>query len=372
MGELGRLEAFIADSSLSQWIFAVSIAVVIIVVTMVFKKKGLDRLEHLTRLTHSVALNSAVEGLRATRLWLVVLFAILFGCQYLDLSLRLDSIITKLATIVAFVQVGLWLNRALAYIVEQSKQKAMKTSASSATSLSAIGFVGRMVLWAIIALLMLDNLGIDITALVAGLGIGGIAVALAVQSTLSDLLASLSIVIDKPFVLGDFIIVDDYMGTVENIGVKTTRLRSLGGEQLVFANSDLLKTRIRNYKRMYERRVVFGFNITLNTSPDKLEWIGGAVKNIITSQQNTRFDRAHFFGFGESYFTFEVVYYVLSPDYNIYMDIQQSINLAMLRAFEEKEVKLAAPARVLHVDNEMFNSPQQNNASGSTPPLSTN
>ncbi len=133
-------------------------------------------------------------------------------------------------------------------------------------------------------LLTLDNLGVNVTALVAGLGIGGIAVALAMQNILGDLFASLSIVIDKPFVIGDFIVVDDYKGTVEHVGLKTTRVRSLGGEQLVFSNNDLLKSRVRNYKRMYERRIEFSFGVLYQTPADQLEWIVDEVKRIINAQ----------------------------------------------------------------------------------------
>jgi small-conductance mechanosensitive channel len=186
--------------------------------------------------------------------------------------------------------------------------------------------------------------------MIAGLGVGGVAVALAVQSILGDLFASLSIVIDKPFVIGDFVIVDEYMGTIEHVGLKTTRIRSLGGEQIVFSNSDLLKTRIRNYKRMRERRVLFGFGVLYQTPIDVVEKIPDLMRAIVEARKNVRFERAHFKAFGESSLDFEVVYWMLDPDYNLYMDVQQAINLEMLRVFEREGIGFAYPTRTLVID----------------------
>ncbi len=174
-------------------------------------------------------------------------------------------------------------------------------------------------------LLALDNLGVDVTALVAGLGVGGIAVALAVQSILGDLFASLSIVLDKPFVIGDFIIVGDLLGTVENVGIKTTRVRSLSGEQLIFSNADLLNSRIRNYGRMYERRVVFTVGVTYDTPRHKLE---------------------------DFSLDFETVYYVQDPAYNLYMDIQQAINLELYQRFADEGIEFAYPTQTLFLAKE--------------------
>jgi small-conductance mechanosensitive channel len=195
----------------------------------------------------------------------------------------------------------------------------------------------------------LDNLGVNVTTMIAGLGVGGIAVALAVQNILGDLFASLSIVIDKPFVIGDFVIVDEYMGTVEHVGLKTTRLRSLGGEQLVFSNGDLLKTRIRNYKRMRERRAVFGFGIEYDTPIELVEKIPAMVRAIIEARAKVRFDRAHFKGFGASSLDYEVVYWMLDPDFNLYMDTQQQINLELMRLFQREGVSFAYPTQTVLV-----------------------
>ena len=212
------------------------------------------------------------------------------------------------------------------------------------TTLRALTFVLRAVLFATAALLVLDNIpGVKITTLITSLGIGGIAVAMALQNILGDIFASLSILFDKPFVIGDFIIVDTRMGTVEYIGLKTTRIRSLSGEQLVFANGDLLKSRIRNYKRMAERRVVY------QTDYDILKEIPGLIRRIIEDQDLVRFDRTHFQSYGEFALTFEAVYYVLSPDYNVYMDIQQAINLEIFRQFENRDIHFAYPTQTVYL-----------------------
>ncbi len=193
----------------------------------------------------------------------------------------------------------------------------------------------------------LDNLGFNITTLIASLGIGGIAVTLALQNILGDLFASLSIVLDKPFAVGDFVTVDELAGTVEFIGLKTTRLRSLSGEQIVCANGDLLKSRIRNYKRMQERRVLFELGLLYQSTPAQLEAVPGLVRAAVEAQPDTRFERAHFKGFGASSLDFEVVYHVTVPDYARYMDVQQGINLALVRAFAGAGIGFAYPSRTV-------------------------
>jgi small-conductance mechanosensitive channel len=250
------------------------------------------------------------------------------------------------------VQVALWGNRGIVLWLNDYLKRTRETDAASATTMSVLGFIARVALWSILLLMILDNLGFNITALVASLGIGGIAVALALQNILGDIFASLSIAIDKPFVIGDFIVVDDILGSVEYIGLKTTRLRSLGGEQIVFSNTDLLKSRIRNYKRMYERRVVFGFGVVYQASHEQLKKIPVMAREIIEGLEKTRFDRAHFKEYGESSLNFEVVYFVQDPDYNIYMDIQQSINLSLFERFAREGIGFAYPTRTLYLHRE--------------------
>ena len=346
---LDQIQIF--DNPLRDWLTTLAIALAINVAVGLLKWAVTKRLAKLLSRTTPEMDRTIIVVVRRTRQWLVFLVTLFVGSHYLELSEQVDSTLQGIATVGAFLQIGLWLNAWLAATIMKHRLRAEGGDGASATSLSALNFIGRLILWTLLLLLALDNLGVDVTALVAGLGVGGIAVALAVQNILGDLFASLSIVIDKPFVIGDFIVVGDFMGTVEHVGLKTTRVRSLGGEQLVFANSDLLASRVRNYKRMNERRILFQFGVLYQTSAEQLEAIPQRVREIVESLDDVRFDRAHFARFGESSYDFEVVYWMLNPDYTRYMDAQQQINLGLVRAFEEMGVEFAYPTRTLYLES---------------------
>jgi small-conductance mechanosensitive channel len=200
-----------------------------------------------------------------------------------------------------------------------------------------------VVIWIIGGTFLIDNLGYNVTTLITGLGIGGIAVALAAQTVLGDLFSYFAIFFDRPFEIGDFIIVDDKLGTVEYIGIKTTRVNALGGEQLIFANTDLTKARLQNYKRMAQRRVVFQVRTFYSTPREKVQRIPDMIKNIIESKSEVRFDRGHLSALADYSYTFEFVFYVLSADYNVYMNIQQSIYFDIITAFEQEGIEFAYP-----------------------------
>jgi len=217
-------------------------------------------------------------------------------------------------------------------------------------SLKGIMPIIKVIVWGIGITFLLDNLGFEISTIVAGLGIGGIAVALAAQAILGDLFSYFVIFFDKPFEIGDFIIVGDFLGSIEHIGIKTTKVRSLGGEQLVFSNTDLTNSRIRNYKRMEKRRVVFKLGTIYQTTTGQLKEIPGIIKNVIVNISDTVFDRAHFSSYGDFSLDFEVVYYVLSSDYNKYMDIQQEINFAIREEFEKRGIEFAYPTQTLFIE----------------------
>lgn len=207
----------------------------------------------------------------------------------------------------------------------------------------------KSLIWVLAVIILLDNLGYKVSTLIAGLGIGGIAVAIAAQALLKDFFSYFSIVFDHPFKIGDFIIIGDFMGTVEYIGIKTTRIRSLGGELVIFSNTDLTDSRVRNYRLMEKRRVLFRIGVTYQTSLDKLKEIPKIIEQIIKSLKDAAFDRAHFFSYGDFSLIFEVVYFVLSPDYNKYMDIQQEINFVIKEEFEKRNIEFAYPAQTLFV-----------------------
>ncbi|MFH1772436.1 MAG: mechanosensitive ion channel family protein [Candidatus Omnitrophota bacterium] len=217
-------------------------------------------------------------------------------------------------------------------------------------SLAGILKVIKVLVWSFAVMFFLDNMGFKISTVIAGLGIGGIAVGLAAQAVLKDMFSYFSIVMDHPFEVGDFIIVDDYLGAVEHIGIKTTRVRSLGGEQLIFSNTDLTDSRVRNYKRMEKRRVVFRVGVTYDTPLDKLKIIPKKIEETVKSVKDTVFDRAHFFSYGDFSLVFEVAYYVMGGDYNKYMDIQQEINFSVKEKFEEIDVEFAFPTQTLYVN----------------------
>ena len=349
-GITNNLEALLLGNTLTEWIIALTVLVVSIFVTIGLRWLVINRLEALSRNVNITFVNTTVKALHKTSLLILFFPLLLFASGWLDLPDGLSRSLDILATIAFFLQLGIWLSALTSALIQHSRDQALTKNASAATSLSAVSFVSRLLIWTIIFLLTLDNLGIDVTALVAGLGVGGVAVALAIQNILGDLFASLSIIIDKPFEIGDFIIVNDYLGTVENIGLKTTRIRSLGGEQIIFSNSDLLSSRVRNYKRMQERRVVFTFGVLYQTTADQLEDIPGLVRSAIDILDGTRFDRAHFFKFGDSSLDFEAVYYINTADYNTYMDTQQAINLALIREFSKRDIEFAYPTRSLYIE----------------------
>ena len=278
--------------------------------------------------------------------------ALLLGIRSLEIAESVDTVIARVTVLALLVQVGLWLGRAIdGWLALRMSASLASQDGSAALNLGILGFVARLLLWVILLLLALDNLGFNITTLVASLGIGGIAVALAVQNILGDLFGSLSIAIDKPFVVGDFIVIDDMMGTVRNVGLKSTRIQSLSGEELVFSNADLLKSRIRNYKRMQERRVVFNFSLHPGIPPEKLRRALAIVKDILARQEGLRVDRVHLQSIKISSLDFEVVYYMLKPDFNLFMDTQQEIYLAMVESFAAEDIAFAQPFQRLDMSN---------------------
>ena len=208
----------------------------------------------------------------------------------------------------------------------------------------------RMIVVAVGILILLDTLGISITPLLASLGIGGLAVAFALQNVLTDIFASFSIQLDRPFKIGDFIITGDDMGVVKNIGIKSTRIQTLQGEELVMSNKELTETRIHNYKKMEKRRIAFNFRVTYDTPVEKLKKILTLVKDIIDKVELVDLDRVHFRKFGDFSLDFEVVYYLNSSDYNKYMDTQQEINLAIKEKFEKESIKFAYPTQTIFIN----------------------
>lgn len=336
-------------NSVLRWLVALGVAVAVLIGLRVLVNTLVRRLTEWATKSETDVDDLVVELIDRTKWLFLIIVALYAGSLTLALAPEAMALIRSVTVVALLIQAAIWGNSLISFWIGRQVKRRLEADAATATTLSALNFISKLVLWSVVLLLALANLGIDITALVAGLGVGGIAVALAVQGILGDLFASLSIVLDKPFVIGDFIVVGDFRGTVEHIGLKTTRVRSLSGEQLVFSNTDLLGSRIQNFKRMQERRITFGFGVTYQTPLEKLKKIPPLVREIIESQDLTRFDRAHFKAYGDFSLNFEVVYYVLTSDYTTYMDIQQNINFELYRRFEEEDIEFAYPTQTLFV-----------------------
>ncbi|WP_232034928.1 mechanosensitive ion channel family protein [Desulfovibrio ferrophilus] len=215
--------------------------------------------------------------------------------------------------------------------------------------------VVKAIAWIVALAFLLDNFGFKISTILAGLGVAGVAVGFAAQAVLGDLFSYFAILFDRPFRIGDFIVLDTLRGNIEHIGLKTTRIRSLDGEQIVLSNSDLTGSRVHNYRRMTRRRVLFGFGVVYQTPAAKVEAIPGLVRAVIENVDLATCDRAHFKQFGAFSLDFEVVFYVESPDYGTYMDIQQTINLGLMKTFEAQGIAFAYPTQKIYMTSEEEN-----------------
>jgi small-conductance mechanosensitive channel len=338
-------------NTLREWMTATIVAVVVFVVGIALRGLLVKRVGAIAARTTTHVDDMAVELIAKTRAWVIAVFALMSGVAQLTLPPRVELVLGPFGKLVFLWQTALWGAAAIAFWVKHySMNRTASNDRASVTMISAMGVAAKVLLWTLIVLGALEwSFGLHVTTLITGLGIGGIAIALAVQNILGDVLASLSIVFDKPFDVGDSIGVGDVTGVVEHIGLKTTRVRSVTGEQVIIGNADLLKSRLHNFKRMYQRRVVFRLEVAFDTPPDALQRLPSIVEQIITAQSPVRFDRCHVASFGDSSIRIEAVYFVLDPDYKRYMDVQQAINLEVIRRFASENVQFALPTRtVIH------------------------
>ncbi|MFB3926921.1 MAG: mechanosensitive ion channel family protein [Syntrophales bacterium] len=330
-------------NTIETWLITSIIALVILFILIVSKRIALKYFGSPEKIKPG-APALVVDLIASTRVLFFVVLSLYIALLNLYIPPRSAAFAQGAIIIVSFIQLAIWGNRSILFLLSEYKKKKTKEDAATVTTVTALAFMGRIFLWILILLIGLDQLGVRITTLIAGLGIGGIAVALAVQNILKDLFASLSIIMDKPFVYGDFVVIGEYMGEIEQIGLKTTRLRSISGEQLIFSNSDLLQSRIRNYQRMKERRIVFKIGVAYQTPYEKLAKIPEMIRQAIEKNEKVRIERVHFSGYGTTALLFETAYWISSPDYNLYMDIQQAMNLEIVRRFEQEGIGLAPPA----------------------------
>lgn len=335
------------DNDLSAWGMALAVALATFFIALLARKLIVRALSSLAARTSTEVDDVLAHVLSSTGKLFFCAVSVYAGAQFLTLPARALTVLNGVVLVAVFAQIALWGDLGVKEWLRRYRVRNRGENAASTTSTAALGFVARAAIWLVVLLMILDNFGVNITTLVASLGIGGIAVALAMQNILGDLFSSLSIVLDKPFVVGDFITVDGVSGTVEYVGLKTTRLQGLGGEQIIFSNSDMLKSRIHNYKRMQTRRIAFTIGVTYQTSAEKIERLPSLIAQIVKRQSDATFDRAHFKSFGASSLDFEIVYFVNSADYGVYMDIQQGINLDLLVAFEREEIEFAYPTQTI-------------------------
>ncbi len=348
MNAVGRLlERSFYHNALSRWLLAVLILAAVLFFSWLLVRVLSRKLMKAARKTETKADDLIAHLLKKTKFFFLFVLSVFVASLVLSLPAPIPLLLRKVLGLAFLLQGAVWGTTLIAFWIEHYVREKRGDDAEAKTTFSALGFLLRLVLWSLIVLIGLDNLGVNVTALITGLGIGGVAVALALQSILGDVFGSLSIALDKPFVIGDYIAVDDFQGTVERVGLKTTRIRSLSGEQIVFSNADLLKSRIRNYGRMEERRIAFLLRVSRRTPSPKLAAIPGLVKRIIEGRREARFDRAHFKEVGDSSFDFEVVYWVRSPSYALYMDVQHAINLEIVRIFAKKGIGFAFPTQTV-------------------------
>ena len=337
-------------NTLGTWLLSAGIFAALVAMMVLVKHLTVGRVIRFASRTPNEVDDILVDLLKRTRMIVLIILALAgVALTLLVLVPPVRTAIKFVAVVALFFQAMSWGNAIISFWVTRYAVRRGMTTGSGAGTIGALVVLARVALFVVLFLFALDNLGFAIAPLVAGLGIGGIAVALAVQNILGDLFAALSIVVDKPFAVGDFIVIDTHAGTVEHIGLKSTRIRALSGEQIIIGNADLLKARINNYQRMVERRAVFTIGVVYETRPDLVQRIPTMIREAVSRQARTRFDRSHFKKYGESSLDFETVYWVLSSDFGVYMDIQQAINLELFTRFQEEGIEFAYPTRTIHL-----------------------
>lgn len=342
-------QSFLGNTAL-EWIIALGAAVVVWVAVRIAVSVMLGRMRALAAKTETDVDDLVAELLEKTKGLFVAVVAFYAGARSLTLPAEIDDLMSRLVVLGFIVQGAFWANGIVNYVLGSWAKKKFEADPTITTALGSVGFLVRLAVWATFGMLALDNLGIDIGPMIAGLGIGGLALGLALQGTLSDLFASFSIVFDRPFTVGDYIQVGSLAGTVEQVGLKTTRVKSLTGEQLVFSNADLLGSRIQNFQRRNERRCAFTLGVTYDTSADQLERIPGLIQEIIEEHEHTEFDRCFFMTFGDSALNIETVYFLQVPDFATYGATHHAINIAIFRRFAEEGIEFAYPTQTIHVE----------------------
>ena len=349
--KLDFLSLEFAGNQLNSYLIAAVILCSSIVLIKILKRSTFKSLRKWAAKTENIYDDAIVGIIERDLIPIAYIASLYLAVGNLVLHPILDSTIEVMVVIISTIFAIRLFSAMAEYIIKIYWLNYQPNNVNLEQSINALIPALRITIWLIGVVFLLDNLGFDISAVVASLGIGGVAIALASQGVLQDLFSYFSILLDRPFELGDFIIVGDYLGTVEYVGIKTTRLRSINGEQIIVSNSDLVSSRIRNCKRMRQRRIVLKFGLVYETSVEKLAQIPSLIHEIIEATNNAHCDRAHFSGYGEYSLNFEVVYFVNTSDYAVYMNAQQEINLAIKTKFAEEKIEFAHPTQIVYLNN---------------------
>lgn len=345
-------ELIFLDNTLLNWIIAVAIIAVSFIFIKLFKSIIIKKLKKWAVTTTTDWDNFIIEVIEKSVIPLLYISSFYWGLLSLQFNETVDKVI-NVAYLFSFTFFVLKIISAAFKKFVYSFIRREEDSESKEKQAGGLIAIVNIIIWICGIIFLIDNMGYNVTTLIAGLGVGGIAIALAAQAVLGDLFSYFVIFFDRPFEIGDFVTLDNESGVIEYIGIKTTRIRTLSGEQLVCSNTDLTNSRLHNFKRMERRRVVFNLGVTYDTTAVKLAKIPEIVKEIIASQQEVQFDRGHFSGFGNFSLDFEFVYYVTGADYNVYMDHQQAIYLAIYKAFEKEKIDFAFPTQTLNINKQI-------------------
>ncbi len=352
------LSAVYFGNTITTYITAIAVFIIVVVVIQIFKKIVLNKLQKWSENTKTTIDDFIVSGIKKTAIPLLYFGAFIFAVKILILPANIQRIIEVVTVIV----VTFFVLRAITALLGYSLNEYLRRRSGEDSNfdnkrkqIKGILTIVNVLIWIVGLVFALDNLGFKVGAALTGLGIGGVAIALAAQAVLGDLFSYFVIFFDRPFEIGDFLVVGDKVGNVEYIGIKSTRIRSLSGEQLVFSNTDLVNSRIHNFKKMERRRVVFKLGVIYQTTAQQLAEIPSIVKSIIEEQTDVTFDRGHFSTFGDFSLNFEFVYYIQTSDYNKYMDTQQAINLKVYQEFESREIEFAYPTQTLFLNKDDSN-----------------
>ncbi len=346
---LGISERILYGNSLADWVVAGIVVVAAWAGLWILRRWISARYKRQSTAARPTPVRLILYLLGNTRQIFILAIALYAGQESLTLPAKLQHVVDNVVLMLILLQAGLWARRAVRFYLE-IKEMERGPDRVFAGSLDIIHFVAGMLIWSLVVLVALENLGVNITALLAGLGVGGVAVALALQNVLGDLFASLSIALDKPFVVGDLLTIDTFTGTVERIGIKTTRLRSDAGEQIILSNADILKSRVRNFGRAAEQRALATIRVAYATPRRKAAGNTQTPGSIVREQANARFERCHLKTLGDSCLHFELSYFVQQPKINPLLDLQQAVNFRIIDEFRRAGIEFAYPTQRVVVE----------------------